>query len=280
MTHALVPARESAVLKEHPRLAGTVGGTRYEISYGSEAVDYSAGSVRAPLEWAFGQGGTGQTYLYRQDGQWFESRVSFFPAAGVLDLTMGAQNITPHNAAETAGRPVPASEVGLCFGCHASGTPDSKGFVPGIQCERCHRSTAAHVAAKPARMAKLSALSTEEMSDFCGQCHRTWAKVAADGPRGIQNVRFQPYRLGNSKCYDAADPRIRCTACHDPHGPLETAASAYDARCIACHSLKTCKVAKKDCVTCHMPQLELPGAHRKFTDHMIRIVRAGEAYPE
>jgi hypothetical protein len=29
-----------------------------------------------------------------------------------------------------------------------------------------------------------------------------------------------------------------------------------------------------------MPKTELPGAHRQFTDHEIRIVRAGEPYPE
>ena len=33
---------------------------------------------------------------------------------------------------------------------------------------------------------------------------------------GVANVRFQPYRLISSKCYDAEDSRIRCTACHDP----------------------------------------------------------------
>jgi hypothetical protein len=28
-----------------------------------------------------------------------------------------------------------------------------------------------------------------------------------------------------------------------------------------------------------MPKTDLPGAHRQFTDHQIRIVRANEAYP-
>jgi hypothetical protein len=28
-----------------------------------------------------------------------------------------------------------------------------------------------------------------------------------------------------------------------------------------------------------MPKIELPGAHARFTDHQIRIVRSGEAYP-
>jgi hypothetical protein len=29
-----------------------------------------------------------------------------------------------------------------------------------------------------------------------------------------------------------------------------------------------------------MPKVELPGAHFKFTDHRIRIVKPGEAYPK
>jgi len=29
-----------------------------------------------------------------------------------------------------------------------------------------------------------------------------------------------------------------------------------------------------------MPQYELPGGHFKFTDHQIRVVRAGEPYPD
>ena len=104
-----------------------------------------------------------------------------------------------------------------------------------------------------------------------------------NGPRGPLNVRFQPYRLTNSRCYDVADTRLRCSACHDPHGPLEVSAAKYDAKCAACHSavshIKTCPVGKQNCVTCHMPKVELPGAHARFTDHQIRIVRAGQPYP-
>jgi hypothetical protein len=99
----------------------------------------------------------------------------------------------------------------------------------------------------------------------------------------VLNVRFQPYRLTNSRCYSVTDARIRCTACHDPHGPLETSAASYDSRCTACHSpkeaIKMCKVANQGCVTCHMPKVELPGAHARFTDHQIRIARASDPYP-
>lgn len=135
----------------------------------------------------------------------------------------------------------------------------------------------------------LGALTTGDMSNFCGQCHRTWEEISLKGPRGIANVRFQPYRLANSRCYDPSDSRIKCTACHNPHRELETAPAAYDARCLACHPrtlavdgkpATMCKVAQANCVTCHMPRLDLPGAHQKFTDHRIRIVRANQTYPD
>jgi hypothetical protein len=113
-------------------------------------------------------------------------------------------------------------------------------------------------------MSKLGKLTTEEMSDFCGQCHRTCSQIAAGGPHNVNNVRFQPCRLTNSRCYDSADVRIRCTACHDPHHEVEKTPAFYDARCLACHAAgerastadargpKPCPRTTKDCVTRHI----------------------------
>jgi hypothetical protein len=126
-------------------------------------------------------------------------------------------------------------------------------------------------------------LTAEEISNFCGQCHRTWDEIASHGPQGIGNVRFQPYRLTNSKCYDTEDKRISCIACHDPHQEVVQDIRSYDSKCLGCHAgkqakAKGCPVEKQNCVSCHMPKLELPGAHFKFTDHEIRVVK-GE-YPD
>jgi cytochrome c len=74
--------------------------------------------------------------------------------------------------------------------------------------------------------------------------------------------------------------------CHDPHHPLNVDQASYDSKCVACHSeggnakARLCKVSKNNCVSCHMPQIDMPGGHRTFTDHQIRIVRANERYPE
>jgi hypothetical protein len=104
-----------------------------------------------------------------------------------------------------------------------------------------------------------------------------------NGPHGTANVRFQPYRLANSKCYDADDKRISCLACHDPHREVDHVAADYDSKCQACHGggkpeAKACKVATNNCVACHMIKIELPGGHHKFTDHDIRIATA--KYPD
>ena len=271
MTRALQPGGGNR------RLQTRLGLYSYEVNGSDYTVSDGTGILKFPLAWTFGQGSTGQTWLYQRDNRWYESRASYYGTLGALDLTIGQQSITPHSLAEAAGRLIPVSEARQCFSCHSTGP------LAGIQCERCHGASEAHLS-DPAKLPrKLARLTTEEQSDFCGECHRTWAEISLKGPRGIQNVRFQPYRLAGSKCYDATDARIRCTACHDPHAPLETNEANYDARCLACHaqrSTNACPIAKKLCVSCHMPKLDLPGAHKSFTDHRIRIVKANESYPD
>ena len=286
MTAALMPAQSSNLLKQASPLSTKLGAYSYTIHTSGGTAIYTVTdgheTLRIPLEWAFGQGATGQTYLYQREGRWYESMVSYYKALGGLDVTLGNQSLTPRNLQEAAGRLTTAREAAQCFACHA--TNSGPAMIPGIQCERCHGSSELHLSATRQPMKRLEKLATEETSDFCGQCHRTWNDVAANGPRGILNVRFQPYRLASSKCYDAADKRISCTTCHDPHKTVETSARAYDVKCLACHTAKLtrhiCKVATTDCVTCHMPKLELPGAHKKFADHRIRIVKANQLYPD
>ena len=289
MGKALERAADCEILRAHPRLAFKEGAYATTISREGDKSFYSvtdgANTIRVPLEWAFGLGVAGQTYVLQYQGEWYESRVSFYNETGALDLTMGAAGYRPHSVEEAFGRKMSQCDQHDCFACHATGSADVAKLTPGVQCENCHGPAASHVATHTS-MPKLAKLSAEEMSEACGRCHRTWSQIALDGPRDIRNVRFQPYRLTNSKCYDSSDARISCAACHDPHRDVETKSSAYDAKCAACHNAtstqraaKLCKVAKQDCSSCHMPKLELPGAHHKFTDHNIRIVRDHEPYP-
>jgi len=307
MAKALEPASQAGILRDHPSLSFQDGAFQWRIvREGDRSVMTVTGkgaTITAPLLWAFGRGQAGQTYVFERDGAFYESRVSFYNALNGLDFTMGAQQSQPNNIEDAAGRKMDDIGARDCFGCHSAGAVSAgrlhlESIAPGVRCVSCHVSADQHASAmrsgdlKAAKPEKLAGRGAEDMAELCGRCHRTWSQIASSGPRGVLNVRFQPYRLTNSKCFDTADARIACTACHDPHGPLETAAEAYDSKCAACHSAaqkaaaqktavhtKICRVAKAKCVTCHMPTYDLPGAHARFTDHQIRIVRPGEAYP-
>jgi hypothetical protein len=301
MARALTPADRAAPLQTHPGLTFTQGDYRYRIDHGDNRIWYHVSDgkteIRLPVQWAFGLGAAGQTYVLERDGKWYESRVSYYRDTDALDLTVGARPQPPRSIDEAIGRELSTKGALECFNCHATGSVmdgvlNTEQLTPGVRCERCHENSAAHMASFQQSNAlkvmprHLGSLAAEEMSEFCGQCHRTWSQIAINGPHNIANVRFQPYRLANSKCYDTSDARIRCTACHDPHAEPVRQAAYYDRRCAACHSVsgksgaKLCKVAKSGCTSCHMPKVEIREAHNKFTDHWIRIVRPNSPYPD
>jgi hypothetical protein len=300
MTHALSRAGESDILKNNPDLSFRSGDFSYSIHRENNRSIYSVtdstGSISAPVEWAFGAGIVGQTYLYRRDGAWYEAAVSFYPELKGLDWTPGHAERLRTTLEEMTGRKIDPAEARRCFGCHSTtavwgAASDLESLTPGVKCVQCHTGGAQHAAAvrrggaSPTVMPKFGAMETEELASLCGKCHPSWADIAANGPRGVLNIRFQFYRLTNSRCYDSADRRIACTACHDPHGSLVKDSNSYDSKCQRCHlaadtRAKTCPVSKRDCVTCHMPKVDVPGLHYRFTDHQIRIARAGDKYPD
>lgn len=298
MANALQSAATSPILAAHSQLTFQQGSFAYSIERKGEQSIYRVTSggqeFSTPIVWSFGLGAAGQTYLLSRDGHWYESRVSYYKDTDTLDLTVGARPNVPGSMSEAIGRELSKKGAEECFHCHstgalASGVLDTAKLTPGVQCARCHSNTEAHLAGfaseSPVYPPKLGRMSSEETADFCGQCHRTWSTIAIQGPHNITNVRFQPYRLVNSRCYDAADARIRCTTCHDPHNDEAKPIASYDAKCKSCHAVdgkpgaKLCKVAKSDCASCHMPKVEIKEAHNKFTDHWIRIAKPGAPVP-
>jgi hypothetical protein len=304
MGQALEMVEDCKVLIDHPLLTVTAGKYSYRIERKDNRSEYAvtdgAQTITAPIRWAMGASSSiGQTYILEKDGELYESRVSYFRELNGLGPTMGSAGHVPASLNEAVGRLMSQEDKLNCFGCHstdaASGTQLTlEKLKPGVQCAHCHQGTESHMAnlllaGEGAESGIANSLSTglaaERVSDFCGQCHRTWAEIAMQPNLGIGNVRFQPYRLAGSKCYDADDPRISCLACHDPHQELVAETADYDRKCQACHGggkpgAKACRVSKSNCASCHMPKLELPGAHYKFSDHRIRIVKPNQAYPE
>lgn len=301
MAHALQSPGTNPVLNSKPTLTFQKFGYTYTVETRAGQSTYSVTdgnrTITLPIRWSFGD--AAQTWVFDRDGIFYESLVSYYPSVGGLEITTGDADITPRNLDEAVGRKLPPNEPKACFGCHSTGAiVDGQltfnSLQPGVMCEHCHIGASSHVVSalqgEGAESAPpdLRKLSSEDLSNFCGQCHRTWETVIRGPWRGEINVRFQPYRLANSKCFSGTDSRISCIACHDPHKDLVTDTAAYDGKCLACHAAKsvaatgpkTCPVAKSNCASCHMPEVKLPNGLATFHDHLIRIVKPGTPYPD
>ena len=305
MSLAMEQVAGSKVLSDNPQLTMRVGPYTYEIKRNGKQSFYSVtdgkDTISLPIIYAFGQGKMGQTYVLQHEGKFYESLVSFYNESKALDFTIGAPRLTPNSLVDAVGRLLSNNEVGNCFSCHAAGAVSSgqlrlDKFTHGVRCETCHGPGGRHVASvkegEPGAKSIYNPglLGGDELSQqFCASCHRGSDEFSLLRSMEINNVRFQPYRIFHSKCY-SDDRNISCIACHNPHEPLREDPAYYDKRCLECHSLrnksantggdeKSCPVADKNCTSCHMPKVEVKAAHFKFTDHYIRIVRAGEKFP-
>ena len=297
------------LFKTHPDLTFRKGLYTYTVRSEKDQPVYSvtdgSRTITLPIHWSFGKGA--QTWVLEKDGQLLESMVSYYPSIDGLEITTGDQDLTPQNLDEAVGRKLREGEPRDCFGCHSSGdvvkgTLHLQMLEPGVTCEHCHSGADSHMLAAIQGEAygtappDLRKLTSEDISNFCGQCHRTWETVVRSNWRGPVDVRFQPYRLANSKCFDGTDPRISCIACHNPHQDLVTDEKSYDSKCLACHAskgdsasvsrqaaehrdAKACPVASANCASCHMPKVKLPNGLVTFHDHEIRIAKPGTPYP-
>jgi hypothetical protein len=314
MANAAPRASESGILHSHPKMDFSVGRFHYDLRTNANESHYTLTdgqqTLTYPLLWAFGIGRVGQSFLFKkEDGDFYEARVTYFAPLKALNFTPGRALLSPKNAEEAMYRKVGPAEVSKCFACHTTasmfdGQLDEKNLTPGVSCEACHSPGAKHVAAMQA--AKLSGIADSGPSmifnsaklqpadsvDFCGACHSTFWDVKLTGVTGVSSARSQPYRLESSKCWGQGDARLTCIACHNPHLQLETDDAAYDHVCLSCHvsvvgGKKTadhpgaaCPTATKNCASCHMPKVLVPEMHADFTDHRIRLAKPGEPYPE
>src|SRR5262249_39808604 len=244
MGRALESMDDSRTLIARPLLKFRDGPYSYQITRkGGESI-YSVSdgtkTIFEPILYPFGSGVAGQTYLFMHDGRLMESRVTFYVSLGALDITGGQSPATPASLEEALGRTLGKDDARGCFQCHAPQSVTREGLnlenlVRGVTCESCHGPGAEHVAAmqdgkledpKIFNPGKLKASSLWQ--EFCGFCHRGFDQVMqlpAQG--GLNNIRFQPYRIFNSRGHNRVDSRISCVACHDPHKDLRRSATYY-----------------------------------------------------
>jgi hypothetical protein len=309
MANASAPAADCEILKRQTPLTFREGPYTYQLTRREGRSVYSVTdgveTISEPILYCFGQNVAGQTYIFRHGDSLYEGRVSFFQQLGGLGITILHPREVPASLADAVGRRMSPEGARGCFNCHTTAAVAGsqlklERLVAGVSCEACHGPGERHVAAVRAKSFKepeifnpgqLDALDLSQ--EFCGTCHVGFEDVLqmpAQG--GAGNIRFQPFRLLKSRGHLSNDRRISCVACHDPHGELKLEPDFYDSKCTACHlnaprELKTkergaaaCPVATRQCVTCHMPKVELPEMHFKFTDHWIRTPRPNEPTPK
>lgn len=283
MAHAMAPVFESAFVQD---LFGRVlyesnGGYQFTFQRTAAGVEVTArrGEEQASglIEWVLGAGAQGQTPLIRTTSGMMEFRISYFPGLHTYGITIGQDGGASASANAALGIKQDRQILQKCLGCHASAvTSDFQPVVPGVQCGRCHPGAEEHARgqAKPLNPGKLAA---PEQVRFCGNCHRNKSPV---DDSELENLRFQPLRLMKSKCF--ASGQLACTTCHPAHQDARRRDAAYyDEKCQACHTDAAGAKAhsdgrrQQDCIGCHMPYVELHPA-LKFTDHYIRIVKAGD----
>ena len=314
MGQAVSHADDAKVLHTHANLSFSVGPYRYLIQSDGKHSLYTVTdgtqTLSSPLLWAFGTPRVGQSYLFKkEDGHFYEARVTYFETLKNLGFTPTRDLQSPKDVEEAMDRPVGSAEVSRCFGCHTTASTigdkfDEENLILGVTCEACHGPGAKHVAAmrdfmkgnldaaKRGDIFNSAHLDPTDSVEFCGACHGTWWDVKNSGAKGVATARSAPYRLVTSKCWGKGDARLTCIACHDPHEQLQTDSTGYDHACLKCHASSpgqkstashpgaACAVATKDCISCHMPKVYVPEMHSNFTDHRIRIARAGEPFPE
>jgi Cytochrome c554 and c-prime len=269
------------------------------------------------MDVVIGSGVRGQSYLYWHGEQLFELPVSYWSDGARWINSPGYTNGTMNFQRAVTPR---------CMECHAtyieprSADPSTNRFqkdslVLGISCERCHGPGAAHVSLHQAK-APASAetilnpakFSRDRQVDLCALCHNGIRSEALAPAFSYQpgkpvdtylqadtgEVAAHPDVHGNqvgllkkSRCY-LSSPGMSCSTCHNEH-QAEQAAASYSSRCLNCHQVESCGMAKTmghkiadNCIDCHMP-VETTAAvasetagqriRPKMRNHWIKVYR-------
>lgn len=257
------------------------------------------------LLYYLGSGRRGRTYLFQQEGYWFEIPINWYAKKKVWDMA-------PHYLHATEMPFTLPIDPG-CLRCHAMGVqtslPDARNRFSGapftyggIGCAACHGDASSHSAQNgKGPIFNPSKLDPVRRDSVCLQCHLEGEVAIARSGHTLTSYRVgdnlfdhiayfvhksengttgratsQWEALLQSQCKQKSGDRLTCTTCHDPHSsptPAERV-SFYRSKCLACHSSNY--FARKhhpetpDCASCHMPRLSTEDiAHEQLTDHRI-----------
>lgn len=216
------------------------------------------------LKYFLGSGKRGRTYLFDQDGYWFEIPVNWYGKKRVWDMAPNYQSARE--------MPLTLPVDPGCLRCHSSeaqpSLPEARNryvgapfLESGIICTACHGDATAHLASSGrTAMMKLGELAPVRRDSICLGCHLEGQEAVAH--RGKRLVDFRPgeslfdyasyfVRQGSSGeratsqweallqsgCKRGAGEKLTCTTCHDPHSSPspEERVAFYRAKCLQCH---------------------------------------------
>jgi predicted CXXCH cytochrome family protein len=311
MANASGPARDGLIPAD---IVDRASGVHYEVGErdGQVWLSYERdGAARAlkgsqRLEYFLGSGKRGRTYLFEQEGYWFEAPINWYAKKQVWEMT-------PNHEADRE-MPLTLPVDSGCLHCHASrvaqALPDARNHFAGapfkaggITCESCHGDGGAHVASGgKTHMMDIDRLAAARRDSVCLSCHLEGQAAVIREGRRIEAFRpgddlaeyalFFVYRsetgsggratsqweaLLKSECKRQSGDRLTCTTCHDPHGSPSAAERVefYRQKCLQCHGgagfEKTHHGEERDCTACHMarpPANDI--AHEQVTDHWIK----------
>ncbi|MCU1330468.1 MAG: Tetratricopeptide 4 [Bryobacterales bacterium] len=235
--------------------------------------------------WAFGAGQKATTWVTQKDEESvIEHALTYYSATKTMGLTPGHA----HQSDDVYRTFDPVGTALRCFRCHSTGPVSlAAGYKIqpgelGVRCEGCHGPGAAHVQAgggKGGGIQNPAQLNPNQMNQLCGACHRQATSLDDDTDwNNPWNLRHQPSYLHRAACFrnspETSKQPLSCVTCHDPHSPIQKAASYYDAKCSACHPRITHKATTsltgRSCTACHMPQVAV-SKNLAFTNHWIGI---------
>ena len=267
------------------------------------------------LLYFIGSGKRGRTYLFEQQGYWFEAPINWYSKKQLWDMAPNFQSARE--------MPLTLPVDPGCLHCHASNVarslPDARNLYAGapfqnggITCSACHGDATTHLAsAGKVHMMNIDALEPVRRDSVCLNCHLEGqaavirnGKEMADFKPGENLFDFALYfvykgengsggratsqweALLRSECKKQSGDRMTCTTCHDPHGspPPEEKVAFYRQKCLQCHNTSGFAAShhpdNPDCTACHMPRPPSNDiAHEQVTDHWIKKRISNERLP-
>jgi hypothetical protein len=268
--------------------------------------------ARAPLHgeqqliYYIGSGHRGRTYLYQENGQWFEAPINYYSKKELWDMAP--------NYGATKSLPAVLPVDSNCLHCHATAVQqalpqarnryDGPPFLQaGIGCAACHGDPSKHLAQSGGgSIINPGKLDPVRRDSVCLQCHLEgdvaiyragtslalfhpgdnlsnyivyFVKASADtvGRRAVSQYEA----LLRSACKVASGDRLTCTTCHDPHSmpAAEERVRYYRSKCLSCHTGTAMATMhhpeQQDCAACHMPtRVTTDISHEQMTDHNIQ----------